>query len=301
MSFLDLETQINGLDFENPVMLAAGILGTTGSSLKNVSNHGAGGLVTKTITKPPKKGHNGPVLLEANSSYLNAMGLPNPGASEFIEELKDLKDIKKPIIASVSGEKIEELKEVVSLLNDYVDGFEVNLSCPNVEGGIICKESSLVESYIIGARKETNKPIWAKLSPDIEEIDKKAKVAEKSGANAIVAINTVEGMEIDIKSGRPILSNKKGGISGEAINPIALKCVYDIYKAVEIPVIGVGGVYNWENAIKLIMAGSSAIQIGSGISKGLNIFEEVKKGIIEFLKKEGFNSIDEIKGISHRY
>lgn len=298
---MSIELSINGVEFDNPLMVAAGVLGTTESSLRRIAEAGAGGVVSKSISLEPKKGNKGPVLVETDYGVLNSMGLPNPGADYFRNELKKLSSLNKPVVCSVFGETAKKACKVIEKLEDLVDVFELNLSCPNVNEDVICSDNDLIEEFVSMASKTTDKPIWAKLSPDINNSVEASEIALKSGADSIVVINTLKGMLIDIDSGRPVLDNGKGGLSGKAIHPVAVENVYEISKNIDSPVIGVGGVTNAEEAIELMMAGAKAIQIGSGLRQELGLFEKISNEISYFLKEKDIKDVEKISGLSHKF
>lgn len=298
---MSLEVRINDISFESPLMNAAGVLGTTGSSLRRIAKKGAGAVVTKTISPKPKEGNKGPVLVEMDYGMLNSMGLPNPGVESYKKELKAIEDIDKPIICSIFGQTPQEMIEVAEKLHEYVSIFELNLSCPNIEKRIICSDKKLSKEYVKKLDSITDKPIWAKLSPSTSNLLEVSKAISNAGADSLVLINTIKGMLVDHESGRPILSNKTGGLSGKAIHPIALEKIYRIYEKIDIPIVGVGGVSNYEEALEMFMVGARAIQIGTAIKDDIKIFNKINKNLRSFLDKKNVSSINEVVGISHNY
>ncbi len=293
---MSLDIEINGINLANPTMLAAGVMGTTASSLKRIGRRGAGAVVTKSITEDAKKGHPGPVITKTKCGWINSMGLPNPGAKNMKDELISIAEGKIPVIGSVAGSNIDEYIKICDQIEKYVDAIELNLSCPNVEGGIISKNPHLVKKYTSSIKEKVDVPVWVKVSPETGDISKIATMAEKGGANSIVAINTYKGMRIDVESGTPILSNKIGGVSGKHIFPMALRCIYKISSEVNIPVIGVGGISNWRDAVEMIMAGAHAVQIGSAIGDNIDVFREISEGISKFMDRKNFSSVSEFRG-----
>ncbi|OUJ19486.1 Dihydroorotate dehydrogenase, PyrD [Methanonatronarchaeum thermophilum] len=296
---MSLSIDVGGVGFKNPCLLAAGVLGTTASSLNRVVRSGAGGVISKSISLNPKPGNKGPVISKTSCGWINSMGLPNPGVDEFIDEL-DRFSGDVPIVGSVYGSSPSEFKEVSNKIADYVDVVELNLSCPNVEGGIICKDPDLVYRYTKNVKSSVNKPVWVKLSPNVNNISEVAVMAEKADADGVVAINTLTGMVIDIDTELPVLGNQVGGVSGDAIHPIAVNAVYQITKNIDIPVIGVGGISNWKTAVEMILAGAHAIQIGSAVNKNINIFQEINKGIKQYMKNKNYKKITEFRGNAHK-
>lgn len=297
-----METRIGTLKLENPTMLAAGVLGTTASSLRRVMQHGAGAVVTKSIGLYPSAGHRGPVVVEIEGGYINAMGLPNPGL-EFIKELENLRTFtdSKPIIVSIFGSDEREFITLATSVCRLADAIELNLSCPHTEGyGVeVGSHPVVVETITRSVKEAVELPIWVKLTPNVSNIASIGKAAERGGADAVVAINTVTGMAIDVESGRPVLGNIFGGVSGRALHPIAVRCIYELYNELDIPIIGVGGIYDHRSALELIMAGAHAIQIGSAVAKDISIFKKVSDGINAYLSERNFKLRD-IIGIAHR-
>lgn len=294
---------VTGLELQNPTILAAGVLGTTGAALQRVAlEGGAGAVVTKSIGPEPKKGHPNPSMIKLDCGFLNAMGLPNPSYAEFKGELEIAKASSVPVIASIFGGSAEEFAEVAEgLMPGKPDAFELNVSCPHAEGygAAVGSNPCLVEAITAAVKEVSKVPVWVKLTPNVSDITAIGKAAEAGGADAVVAINTVKGMAIDIESGYPILGNRSGGLSGSAVKPVAVKCVYDLYAALEIPVIGVGGVSTWEDAVEMMMAGASAVQVGSAVFDRLDVFSEISAGIEAFLARKGYGDVNEIIGLAH--
>lgn len=295
---------LTGLELKNPVILAAGILGTTGASLCRVAREGgAGAVVTKSIGPVPKTGHPNPSMVRLECGFLNAMGLPNPSYPGFLQELEIAKkDSGVPVIASIFGGTAAEFTEVAEgLLPGNPDAFELNVSCPHAEGygAAVGSSPCLVESITTAVKDVSNVPVWVKLTPNVSDITCIGSAAESGGADAVVAINTLKGMAIDIESGYPVLGNRSGGLSGKAVKPVAVKCVYDLYSALEIPVIGVGGISSWQDALEMMMAGASAVQVGSAVYDRLDIFSEIGTGIEAFLQRKGFSDVKRLIGLSH--
>ena len=206
------------------------------------------------------------------------------------------------MIASIFGGNAEDFATVAEGLADAgPEAFELNVSCPHAQGygaSIGC-DACAVEEVTAAVCDVTDLPVWVKLTPNVTDIVSIGEAAQRGGADAIVAINTVRGMAIDIHSGYPLLGNRFGGLSGQAVKPVAIKCVYDLYEALDIPVIGVGGVSGWEDAVEMMMAGASAVQIGSAVYEGLDVFRNVTDGIDSFLSEKGW-SVEDITGLAHR-
>jgi len=268
---------VGGVELQNHLLLAAGVLGTTGASLARMLQLGAGGVVTKSIGPQPKEGHSGPCLVALEDGLLNAMGLPNP-SKEFVDELAPL--AKKPVVASIFGGNPEEFAEVAEWFSGKVAAVELNLSCPHAEGygAAIGSDPALVEACT-RAVVRAGLPAWVKLTPNVTDITTIGKAAEKGGASAIVAINTVKAMRISTGLRRPVLGNRYGGLSGTAVFPVAVRCVYELYEAVKVPIIGCGGVSTADNVVEMMMAGASAVEIGSAVHGDIQVFEKIRAAL----------------------
>ena len=299
-----LATEIVGLKLSSPTMLAAGILGLSGSFLKEIANAGVGAVVTKSIGLKSRVGYPNPSIVQVDCGLLNAMGLPNPGIHKFVEDITEAKTIGVPLIVSVYGFSSEEFAEVASYaVKAGADALELNVSCPHVEktGSEIGQDPQLVKEVVNEVKRKVKKPVFVKVTPNVDDIAEVAKAAVEGGADAITAINTVRAMTINIETAHPILANKIGGLSGPAIKPIAVRCVYEIYREVDVPVVGCGGIATWEDAVELMLAGASAVQIGTAIAfRGLKVFKSINRGINLYLKEKGFRSVENIVGLSHR-
>jgi len=300
-----LATEIVGLRLSNPTILAAGILGLSGSFLKEIANAGAGAVVTKSIGLKSRPGYPNPSIVQVDCGLLNAMGLPNPGIHKFVEDITEAKTIGVPLIVSVYGFSSEEFAEVASYaVKAGADALELNVSCPHVEktGSEIGQDPQLVKEVVNEVKRKVKKPVFVKVTPNVDDIAEVAKAAVEGGADAITAINTVRAMTINIETAHPILANKIGGLSGPAIKPIAVRCVYEIYREVDVPVVGCGGITTWEDAVELMLAGASAVQVGTAIAfRGLKVFKSINRGINLYLKEKGFRSVENIVGLSHRH
>jgi dihydroorotate dehydrogenase (NAD+) catalytic subunit len=234
------------------------------------------------------------------------MGLPNPGAKDFAAELRQLKQngLNAPVIASVFGFSEDEFAKVAKILTKAgADAIELNVSCPHVEktGSEIGQSPKLVSQVVRKVKNAVTVPVIVKLTPNVADITEVAKAAAEAEADAIVAINTIRAMSIDIETTHPILGNKIGGLSGPALKPVAVRCIYEIYEAVNVPIIGCGGAATWQDAVELMLAGASAVQIGTAIaSERLGIFKSVCKGIDAYMHRKGFRSLKQVVGLSHR-
>jgi dihydroorotate dehydrogenase (NAD+) catalytic subunit len=284
-------------------MLASGILGLSAESLGNIVTGGAGAIVTKSVGLKSRIGYANPTVVQVCCGLINAMGLPNPGIDCFVEEIREAKSFGVPVIVSVYGFSAGEYATVAKkAVTAGADAVELNVSCPHVKetGSEIGQNPKILAEVVGKVKVAVEKPVFVKLSPNVTAIAEIAEAAVKAGADAITAINTVRAMAIDVETARPILSNKVGGLSGPAIKPIALRCVYEIYEQVKTPIIGCGGVTNWRDAIEFLLAGASAVQIGTAVAqKGPNVFKSVAHGINAYLNRKGFKSVEEIVGLSH--
>ena len=266
-----------------------------------VIESGADVVVTKSIGPSPRKGHPGPVLTSSHGGLLNAVGLTNPGIDAFGDEMELLRRKKVPVVLSIFGNTIEEISEVAKKGEAMrPHAIELNLSCPHAEISQIAHDPEMTRKYVNAVKDAVDCPVFAKLTPNAADIVAVGKAAEEAGADAIVAINTVRGMKIDIYQMRPVLGNKVGGLSGAPIFPVAVRCVYDLSQALSIPIIGVGGVATWQDAVEMHLAGASAIQVGTALIEGLDIFSKIKGGVNNYLKEMNYSKTSEIVGEAWR-
>ncbi len=300
-----LKTDVCGVEFRNPLMLAAGIMGSNASSMNWILQSGAGGVVSKSFSLNPHPGYVNPTTVAVEGGIINAIGLSNPGVENFKEELKKIERENNVVIASIYGATPDEFSTLVGDIQEFVDMIELNISCPHAMDGYgasIGQSCDLSHTIVSAACDVADVPIIAKLTPNVTDITEIAKTCEDAGANALSLINTVgPGMKINIDVARPVLSNKFGGMSGRAIKPIAISNVYSVYEAVDIPLIGVGGIYTYEDVVEFIFAGARAVQIGTAImDEGVTVFDDINKGLENFMSEKGYSSIDEMVGLAHR-
>jgi len=294
-----LEVELLGLKLRNPTVLASGILDSTGASMKRVVvKGGVGAVVTKSISVTPRDGHKNPSVIAIEDGLLNAIGLANPGYEKFRSEIETAKTDDAPLIGSVFGQSPDEFAEVARALSDYgVDAIELNLSCPNVEGVKYAHHPDLSREAVAAVKAKVKKPIIAKLSAEVPDIVEIAGACMDGGAMGITAINTVRAMKIDIEAKMPVLANKTGGLSGTSIKPIAVRCVYEIAKELDVPVMGCGGIASGEDAVEFLMAGARAVQIGTAVySRGIGVFHKVTKEMEDFMEREGYGAVEELIG-----
>jgi dihydroorotate dehydrogenase (NAD+) catalytic subunit len=304
----ELAVDLCGVHLSNPLILAAGILGTGAELLERVAKARAGAVTAKSCGPEPRAGHPNPTVLDWGHGLINAIGLANPGVEEMAAILKDARDrlqpLGVPLIASIFAETVEGFAQVARRVSEAEpDLIEVNISCPNVAtefGHPFAADPDSAATVTRAVKGTTHLPVIVKLSPNVTDIAKIARTVERAGADAIAAINTVAGMVIDVYSGRPILANRVGGISGPAIKPIAVRCVYEICQAVRIPVISIGGVSTGLDAVEMIMAGATAVGIGSAVYyRGMGVFGEILREMASFMAEQGYVSLADFRGMAH--
>ncbi|MDD1767784.1 MAG: dihydroorotate dehydrogenase [Methanomassiliicoccales archaeon] len=292
-----------GIILKNPTILASGIIGETGRSLLSAIEAGAGAVVTKSIGLNVRKGNTNPTLVELPYGYLNAMGLPNPGIEAFGEEMSIAIRGGAPVIGSVFGQSAEDFALLCSRMQKYgASAVELNLSCPHASGyGMeIGVDPDNVSQIIRAVKRSVSIPVFAKLTPNTERIVEVGRAVQEAGGDGIVAINTLKAMAVSIEARKPILSNKIGGLSGPAVKPVGLRCVYELYEELDVPIIGAGGIETWRDALEYMMAGAVAVQIGSAVGKkGLKVFGEIGSGLARYLKSRGMEGLDELVGVAH--
>ena len=296
----NLNITIGGVEFKNPVMTASGTFGSGMEYGEFVDLNKLGAVVTKGVANVPWPGNPTPRVTEVYGGMLNAIGLQNPGVDVFMErDIPFLKKYDTKIIANVCGKSVEDYIEVVEKLSDTdIDMMEINISCPNVKEGAIAFGQKAESVYNITdvLKKHSRKPIIMKLSPNVTDITEMAKACEAAGADAISLINTITGMKIDIERRCFALANKTGGMSGPAIKPIAVRMVYQCAKAVNIPIIGMGGIASSEDAIEFLMAGATAVAAGAMNFVNPYLTEELVDGIDRFLDNHNVSSVKDIIG-----
>ncbi len=303
-----LQTTFCGISFENPLVLASGILGVTGETMADVVNRGAGGVTTKSWWVTKHEGHKNPVII-ANDSYLmNAVGLPDAGIEKSREEITEYrKHTNAPIIANIVAGSVEDFTKITQKATQlHPDIIEVNISCPNVKkefGNLFSGSCHFAEQMTKSVKNHAGDiPVSIKLSPNVANIADVARACEANGADAITAINTVgPGLRINPELRTPILHNTFGGVSGPAILPIALRCVWDIYEAVKIPIIGTGGITTGRDAIEMLLAGGTLLGVGTALHfRGKDAFSLISQEMEEFCQAEGVKHISELIGAAHQ-
>ncbi|WP_025270255.1 dihydroorotate dehydrogenase [Hippea sp. KM1] len=301
---VNLAVKLGNLIFKNPVLTASGTFGYGLEYERFLDLNRLGGFVVKGLSIVEKLGNKPPRIVETPCGMLNAIGLQNIGVDRFIEEkLPKMASLNTHIIANIYGTEVAEFVEIAEKLDKerLVSAIEVNVSCPNVSAGgaLFGKDPDMVFVLTSSIKKATKKPVIVKLTPNVEDIAFIAQAAQSGGADAVSLINTITGMVIDTKTRKPFLANKTGGLSGPAIYPIGVRMVYETYKKVKIPIIGVGGIYNADVALQYIMAGASLVEVGTANFIDPSITISIIKGIEEYLINEGIESINSLVGIAH--
>jgi len=300
---MSIDINLAGLHLKSPIILASGILGVSFSSMKRIIDAGAGAVTSKSIGPSPRKGYKNPSIIEMYpQTFMNAVGLGNPGIEEFIPEIQEIKKAGITLIVSIFGDTNEAYLEVAQkAIKGGADAIEINISCPHAEVSSIGIDKDLTYEIVSMLKKEISVPLFVKLNPNVTNIGEIALAAENGGADGVVAINTLAALAIDVNTKRPILAHGSGGLSGKAIHPIAVKKVYDLYKIAKIPIIGCGGIFDWKDAIEFFLAGASAVQVGTSLYQGPEIISKINEGMVRYLKENEFKSINDVKGLAHEF
>lgn len=296
---IDMAVNLAGIKLKNPVITASGTFGFGREYSKLYDLSKLGGITVKGLTLEPREGNKPPRIAETPAGMLNSVGLQNPGVDYFMEkELPFLRHYDVAVIANIAGNTVEEYCKMTERLGNHVDGIELNISCPNVkEGGVAFGTKCDSVYYITRKVKEYCKvPLIVKLSPNVTDITEIAAAAKEGGADVVSLINTLLGMAIDINTRKPVLANTVGGLSGPAVKPVAVRMVWQVAEAVSTPIIGMGGISCWQDAVEFILAGASAVSIGT--ANFINPYAplEILDGLKNYLTKNNFNSINELKG-----
>ena len=297
----NLNVKFGNIEFKNPLIMASVTFGFGKEYSEIYDIEKLGGISSKGLTLEKRDGNKGIRVFETSSGMMNSVGLENPGVKGFIEnELQFFKDIDTVRIANLGGGTLDDYIKGVELLNDQpIDMIELNISCPNVKAGGMAFgiKNEVAREVVRAVRSKTKLPLIVKLSPNAEDIIGMAKVCEEEGADGISLVNTFKAMAIDINKKKPVFENVYAGLSGPAIKPIALRMVHEVCKAVNIPVMGMGGITTWQDAIEFIMAGATCIQVGTANFINPRIGLDIIEGIKNYMEEEGINSLDEIRGI----
>ena len=299
-----LLTSIGSINLARPTILASGILGISLDVFNRIYQAGAGAVVTKSLSKEPWDGYPNPTIFGVKGGgWINAVGLSNPGAPNFAKMISSNKDV--PIIVSLVGSIPKDFEFMIKQFEDIkVLAFELNLSCPHVAkvGLEVGDDPDLVKKIVKTVKSKTDVPVIAKVGLGTTNYLDTVDAACKAGIDAITAINTLRAMAIDVETERPILSNKIGGLSGTPIKPVAVRCVYEISSQYDIPIIGCGGISSWDDAVEFILAGASAVQIGSAVGDNwISVFDDINKGILQYMEKKGFSKIEDMVGRAKKF
>lgn len=298
---MDLSVEIGKIKLKNPVMTASGTFGYGEEYAGFIDINELGALVVKGLSLLPKEGNPPPRIVETAAGMLNAIGLQNIGIDKFLKEkLPYLRQFNTPVIVNFFGDSVEEYVKAAERLSsaDGIHGLEMNISCPNKEAGwsVFGTDPEVTCRVVSAVRKATDLTLIVKLSPNVTDIALMAKTAEDAGADAVSLINTLTGMAIDIKTRKPKLANIRGGLSGPAVKPVAVRMVWECYKKIGIPIIGMGGIISADDAIEFMLAGASAVAIGTGNFINPGVTMEVLSGIKSFMSTEKLNSLKELTG-----
>jgi dihydroorotate dehydrogenase (NAD+) catalytic subunit len=297
---VDLSVDFAGIRMQNPVLTASGTFGYAREFEPYVDLGRLGGLIVKTITRRPRSGNPAPRVAETPAGMLNAIGLQNVGVDAFLaEKLPYLRRLTPPLIVNVAGESVEDFRELTKRVSDQagVAGIELNISCPNVAGGLdFSTDPALTYQVVKAAREATHLPVIPKLSPNVTDIRVIAKAAEEGGASGISLINTLLGMAIDVRTRRPRIANITGGLSGPAIRPVAVRMVWQVSNAVKIPVLGMGGIVTGEDAAEFILAGATAVAVGTANFLNPSSVVTVIEGLERYCAAHGIWHIRELVG-----
>ncbi|MEN8246385.1 MAG: dihydroorotate dehydrogenase [Thermodesulfobacteriota bacterium] len=297
----EMQVDIGGIVLKNPVMTASGTFGYAREFNDLMDLNCLGGIIVKGLSLEPSKGNPPPRIVETSGGMLNAIGLENVGLDAFIKEkLPFLQPFDVPVFANIYGKTVEEYAELALRLNDVegVAGLEINISCPNVKaGGIAFGSDSRSAHHVVSAvRARTHLPVMVKLSPNVTDVVEIAKSVEAAGADSVSLINTITGMAVDARTRRPILANITGGLSGPAIKPVALRMVWQVAGQVNIPVIGVGGIMNAEDAVEFLIAGACAVQVGTANFINPRATQEIVSGIESYMRQNNIDCLDDLIG-----
>ncbi len=300
-----LKTRIGSLEMNNPLLTASGTYGNGREYSSIIDLNCWGALVTKGLTLEPRAGNSGVRIVETPAGILNSIGLQNPGIEYFLrEEVPFLEELEVPVIANIAGRRIRDYEELARRLDPIsaVAALEVNVSCPNVrEGGLAFGTNpDLVFEITSRLRKITAKPLIIKLTPNVASVGAIAVQAEKAGADAVSLINTLMGMEIDIERQKPMLGNIVGGLSGPAVKPVALRMVYQVFRQIKIPIIGMGGITKGEDAVAFLLAGARAVALGTVNFVNPQAPVEIKEYIGQYMQRHNFSNVEEMVGLAHQ-
>lgn len=303
MTDRDWTTTIAGTRFDNPLLLASGILNETGASMARARREGAGGVVTKSMSLEARGGHPNPTVVEVREGLLNAMGLPGPGMDHFAEEVQEALDGGTTVVGSVFGGDAPEYAEVAGKMEALgVQALELNVSCPHAKGfgSELGSDPEVLGEVVAAVKDATTIPVWTKLTPNTESVAALGKAAAEAGSDALVCTNTLKAIAIHPAFRRPVLGNGVGGLSGHALKPVALRAVWDLYPEVDVPIVASGGIYSHEDVLEYVMAGAQAFQVGTAVMhEGWPVFAKILGDLEAWLAEESFGSLAELVGVAH--
>lgn len=306
MNALDLSVNLCGVHLPNPTILASGILGLTHEVMERVAKAGAGAVTTKSISRAPRDGYHNPVVLDWEAGLINAVGLSNPGVEVMVAEIRAAKErlapLGVPVIASIFADTIYDFGTIARYVSEAEpDLIEVNISCPNLDDQYLCMFAA--DPYVAAqvthrVKRNTDLPVLVKLSPNVTDIVKIARAVVEAGADGITAVNSLgPGLILDVETCRPLLAHGTGGVSGPAMRPIAVRCVRDICRAVNVPVVGVGGVTTGRDAAEMILVGATAVGIGSAVTyRGMTVFRKVCQELEDYMERHGYENLEGFRG-----
>lgn len=296
----NLATAVGALRLRNPLLLASGFLDESAASMLRAWDAGAGGVVTKSIGREPRRGHPNPSLVEVPGGFLNAMGLPNPGIDAYEHDVKTVVGKGVTCIGSIFGATEEEFALLAARMDQAgAHAIELNVSCPHAKGvgtDIGCNPK-LLKSVTEAARGATKKPLWVKMAPNVTSVVEMARIAVDAGADAITCVNTLKAIGIDVEARRPVLGNQIGGFSGAGLKPVAVRAVWDCAKELDVPIVGVGGIMNARDVVEFLMAGANAVQLGSVlIEKDAEAFGEIARDLATWMESHDVKTVAELTG-----
>jgi len=302
----DLSVTLCGVELPNPTILASGVLGLTNEVMVRVARAGAGAVTTKSISLAPRDGYHNPVVLQWEQGLINAVGLSNPGVEVMVEEIRAAKEklapLGVPVIASIFADTTYDFGTIARYVSEARPGLiEINISCPNIDDQYarMFAATPYVSAQVTRrVKRNTDLPVLVKLSPNVTDIVEVAQAVVEAGADGITAVNSLgPGLILDIETRRPVLAHGKGGVSGPAMRPIAVRCVYDICRAVDVPVVAVGGVTSGRDAVEMLLVGAAAVGIGSAVAyRGMGVFEAVCRETAAYMERHGYENLDSFRG-----
>ncbi len=300
---MDLRTRLTGLELQNPLLLASGVLDETGASMARAVREGVGAVVTKSMGPKPRPGHPNPTVVEVPGGLLNAMGLPGPGVAHFREEIEPALAAGATVIGSVFGGDAAEYARLAADMEALgVHAIELNVSCPHAKGygSELGSDPKVLHGVVAAVKDAVKVPIWTKLTPNTSDITAIALAAQEAGSDALVATNTLKAIAIEPDVRRPVLGNKVGGLSGKALKPVALRAVWDLYQKVEVPIIASGGIYEARDVLEYAMAGAQAFQIGTAVMhQGWDVFSAIEEDLTAWMEKENVRTLADVTGAAH--